>query len=74
MRLGRWLILSAIFAIIIFVADTYFRHRASLFRDALAAPRSLDLGLESSADKWCDTAARRRQRNLRNLRHQLQGH
>jgi lipopolysaccharide export system protein LptA len=53
MRVGRWLILATIFAIIVFVGDTYFRHRANL--DALAAPRPLDLGFESSADKWCDT-------------------
>jgi lipopolysaccharide export system protein LptA len=52
MRVGRWLILSAIFAIIVFVGDTYFRHKANL--DALAAPRVLDLNLDSSADKWCD--------------------
>jgi len=53
MRAGRWLILLAIIAIIVFVGDTYFRHRASL--DALAAPRVLDLNLDGSSDDWCDT-------------------
>jgi lipopolysaccharide export system protein LptA len=55
MRVGRWLILAAIFAIIVFVGDTYFRHRAGL--DALAAPRALDLSLEASSEDWCDTSA-----------------
>ncbi len=55
MRVGRWLILAAIFAIIVFVGDTYFRHRAGL--NALAAPRPLDLGLEGSSDGWCDHSA-----------------
>ena len=55
MRAGRWLILAAIFAIIVFVGDTYFRHRTNL--DALAAPRPLDLGLEASMDSWCYKSA-----------------
>ncbi len=54
MRFGRWLILAAILAIIAFVGDTYYRHRSNLFRDALAAPKALDLGTEASANKWCD--------------------
>ena len=53
MRVGRWLILAAIFAIIVFVGDTYSKHRASV--DALAAPRALGLDLDASMDKWCDT-------------------
>jgi lipopolysaccharide export system protein LptA len=52
MRVGRWLILAAIIAIIFFLGDTYFRHRANL--DALAAPRPLDLNLEASSEDWCD--------------------
>jgi lipopolysaccharide export system protein LptA len=55
MRVGRWLILAAIFAIIVFVGDTYFRHRAGL--DALAAPSPLDLGLESNSKDWCGHSA-----------------
>src|SRR5271154_2890568 len=55
MRAGRWLILVAIVAIIGFVGDTYFRHRANLFREALAAPQPLPMSLDASMDKWCDT-------------------
>ncbi len=51
MRAGRWLILAAIFAIIVFVGDTYFRRRTNL--DALAAPRALDLRYDASMDSWC---------------------
>ena len=54
MRLGRWLILAAIFAIIAFVGDTYLRHRASLFKEVLAPPKALDLGTEADAFRWCD--------------------
>ena len=50
MRVGRWLILAAIIAIIVFVGDTYFRHKANL--DALAAPPSLDLNLDASSKDW----------------------
>lgn len=52
MRVGRWLILAAILSIIVFVADTYWKHR-SLFKDALAAPRSLAEGMQASANDWC---------------------
>jgi lipopolysaccharide export system protein LptA len=51
MRVGRWLILFAILAIIGFVGDTYFRHRSSLFK--LEAPGSLDLGLDANSKDWC---------------------
>jgi len=53
---------AAIFAIIVFVGDTYFRHRTNL--DALAAPRPLDLGLEASMDSWCYRIGRWRQGDL----------
>lgn len=53
MRVGRWLILAAILSIIVFVSDTYWKHRSSLFKDALAAPRSLADGLQARAQDWC---------------------
>src|ERR1035438_4358215 len=53
MRVGRWLILAAIFAIIVFVGDTYLRHRKDI--EALAAPPGLDTALDGNADSWCDT-------------------
>ena len=56
MRLGRWLILAAILSIVAFVGDTYWKHR-SMFNDALEAPRALDPGTESSAQKWCSNDA-----------------
>jgi lipopolysaccharide export system protein LptA len=56
MRLGRWLILGAILSIVAFVADTYWKHR-SMFNDPLAAPRALDPGTESNAQKWCSSDA-----------------
>ena len=52
MRVGRWLILLAIIAIIVFVGDTYVSRKGNV--DALAAPRPLDLNLDASMDKWCD--------------------
>ena len=54
MRIGRWLILAAILSIIAFVGDTYWKHRATFFKDALAAPRSLDSNADSNAVSWCD--------------------
>ncbi len=53
MRLGRWLILAAILAIVAFVGDTYLRHRApplarwSRRNPSITGPRSSDLS-------WCD--------------------
>lgn len=53
MRLGRWLILAAILAIVAFVGDTYWKHRNTLFKDALAAPKSLEAGTQANASSWC---------------------
>lgn len=53
MRLGRWLILAAILGIVAFVGDTYWKHRSTLFRDALAAPKSLAAGTDATASSWC---------------------
>lgn len=53
MRVGRWLILAAILSIIVFVADTYWKHRSSLSKDTLRAPRSLAEGMQGEANDWC---------------------
>ncbi len=57
MRLGRWLILAAILSIIAFVADTYWRHRATFFQGALAAPKSLANDTSEVDESWCQREA-----------------
>lgn len=52
MRVGRWLILALILGIIVFVGDTYSRHRKDI--EALVAPPGLDLGLDALSNSWCD--------------------
>jgi lipopolysaccharide export system protein LptA len=54
MRIGRWLILAAILAIIAFVGDTYWKGRLTFLKDPLAAPKSLDDRTDSNAVSWCD--------------------
>lgn len=55
MRFGRWLILAAILGITGFVGDTYWKHRSTFFRDALAAPRALNPDTSATSNSWCDT-------------------
>lgn len=57
MRFGRYVILAAILGIVAFVGNTYWKHRSTLFRDALAAPGSLAAGTDSAASSWCYTEA-----------------
>jgi lipopolysaccharide export system protein LptA len=57
MRLGRWLILAAILSIIAFVGDTYWKQRATFFKDPLAAPASLAAGTDEVDKDWCHKEA-----------------
>lgn len=53
MRFGRWLILAAIFLIVVFVGDTYIKRKARLAKDAPALPPPLALGLDGSGQNEC---------------------
>jgi lipopolysaccharide export system protein LptA len=55
MRLWRWLILAAIFLIVVFVGDTYIKQKARLAKDAPSPPSPLELGLDGRGQNWCWT-------------------
>jgi lipopolysaccharide export system protein LptA len=55
MRFGRWLILAAIFLIVVFVGDTYIKQKARLAKDAPPLPAPLELGLDGRGQNWCWT-------------------
>src|SRR6516162_3093648 len=55
MRIGRWLILAALVAIVAFVGDTYMKRKALLDKDAPAAPPPLESGISARGNNWCYT-------------------
>src|SRR6516162_9358346 len=55
MRIGRWLILAALVAIVAFVGDTYMKRKALLDKDAPSAPPPLESGIEARGNNWCYT-------------------
>ncbi|MEO8052358.1 MAG: LptA/OstA family protein [Acidobacteriota bacterium] len=55
MRLGRWLILAALLVIVVFVLQTYIKRQQALAREAPAAPRPLETGINGRASDWVYT-------------------
>ncbi|MEQ1886304.1 MAG: LptA/OstA family protein [Bryobacteraceae bacterium] len=55
MRFSRWLILAAIFAIVVSVSATYIKRKASIAHDVPAAPPPLETGLNGRANDWIYT-------------------
>jgi len=52
MRLSRWLILAALLAIVVFVLQTYIKRQQALAREAPAAPKPLETGINGRASNW----------------------
>jgi lipopolysaccharide export system protein LptA len=55
MRLSRWLILAAIFAIVVSVGSTYVKRKATLAEDVPPAPAPLETGVDGQANDWVYT-------------------
>jgi len=55
MRLSRWLILAAIFAIVVSVGATYVKSKAKLAEAVPPTPPPLENGVEGRADDWVYT-------------------
>jgi lipopolysaccharide export system protein LptA len=55
MRLSRWLILAAIFAIVVSVGATYVKSKAKLAEDVPPTPPPLENGVDGRADNWVYT-------------------
>ncbi|MEQ1949161.1 MAG: LPS export ABC transporter periplasmic protein LptC [Bryobacteraceae bacterium] len=55
MRLSRWLILAAIFAIVVSVSATYIKRKASIAHDVPPSPPRLETGINGRANDWVYT-------------------
>ena len=55
MRLIRWLILAAIFAIVVSVGATYINKKAAHVQEVLPTPPPLETGVEGRANDWVYT-------------------
>lgn len=55
MRLSRWLILAAIFAIVVSVGATYVKRKAAQVGELPPAPPPLETGVEGRANDWVYT-------------------
>src|SRR5216683_2048580 len=55
MRLIRWLILAAIFAIVVSVGASYMNKKAAHVQEVLPTPPPLETGLDGRANDWVYT-------------------